>query len=277
VWPRSWTAAARRGTILAVPETEPADALAPVIVESFEAFANARLAYLRAPRPLLTKLLRKDALLFAMRGIQTADEFVEQAFAAHESSSEETMWGHAWQAAIAKVSPHTVGAGDLKTDRDGVLWIIEVKMGPQNAKSVEQDLRALRAKVRAESGVHHPGRKGVQAMYAFVRGAPRDKIEWHRSKTSTDADLDGFQYTHLVGLPFLRWVSADFTASALLAKLAARAAEIRSAREQCIADLKALLRQRLVEAGLEPTMAGVMALSDRLAQRKSRPADQSSA
>ncbi|MFN0147379.1 MAG: PmeII family type II restriction endonuclease [Dehalococcoidia bacterium] len=250
----------------------------PVIVEAFRAFVERRGAFYRAPAPILAHLLRKDVLLYALRGVKTADEFIDHAFPAYESSSEETMWGNTWHKAIANAAPRTVGGGDLRTERDGTLWIIELKLGPQNANAVAQDLRSLRAKVRAETE-HHPGRRSVDAMYAFVRGEPRDMRKTYWAKSPANKDIDGWSYQHMVGLPFLRWISADFDPAVLVERLSDVTAALPGLRERCLATLKEMLDERLRRAGLASDISGVMALSADLGTRRrnSSPKDQSSA
>jgi len=232
----------------------------PVILATFRDYTGRRLAFYRDPEKSLSAILRKDVLLYALRGVRSSDEFVEHAFSAYESSSEETMWGNAWQEAIAKVAPNTVGGGDLRAERDGILWIIQLKLGPQNASSQAQDIRVLQTKTRNEID-HHPGRRGVKAMYAIVRGAPRDDWKHFRSKSPANADIVGFQYQLMVGLPFLKWVSADFDPAALVEGLADSTSLIASARLQCIAALKSRLAATLRANSLGEDMASVMTLA----------------
>ena len=64
-------------------------------------FSAKRAAYYRDSSKInLRKLLGKDVIMFAARGVATAEEFVLEAFRACESSSEETVMGNLWQALI---------------------------------------------------------------------------------------------------------------------------------------------------------------------------------
>jgi hypothetical protein len=241
------------------PATAP---VAPLVLESFRGYLNRRLAhYERPPAQVLRTLLDKDALLYAFRGVATADEFVEQAFAAHESSSEETMWGHAWQAAIASVAPNTVGGGDLRTERDGTLWIIQLKTGTeQNSAAEAQDLRLLKTKVRQETD-HHPGRKNVKAMYAIIRGKARAEWRHYKATNPANADIDGFQYEYRVGADFLTWASAAITPAAMIEPFSVEIARVKTARQRCVEDAQRLLRQRLQDQGLPHDITGVLRLA----------------
>jgi hypothetical protein len=236
--------------------------VAPLVLESFRGYLARRLAYYQRPPALVLRtLLDKDVLLYAFRGVATPDELVEQAFAAHESSSEETMWGHAWQAAIAAVAPNTVGGGDLRTERDGTLWIIQLKTGTeQNSAAEAQDLRLLKTKVRQETD-HHPGRRNVKAMYAIVRGKPRTEWRHYRATNPANRDIDGFQYEYRVGADFLAWASAAITPAAMIAEFAEEIAAIKTARRHCIQAAQGLLRERLQKDDLPLDIAGVLRLT----------------
>ena len=243
------------------PPPDAAQTIQPVILSTFEAYVAGRLTFYRNPKKILNALLKKDTLLYALRGIRDSDEFIDHAFPAFESSSEETVWGNAWQEAIAKVAPNTVGGGDLRTERDGILWIIQLKMGAQNAGAQAQDIRVLQAKSLHEEREHHPGRKGVKAMYAIVRGRPTDKWDRYRSRTQANADINGFQYQLMVGFPFLEWISVEFDQQGLVRALSHITAEVPGARSECIVQLKAMLRERLSAAGLRDDLESVVTLA----------------
>jgi Type II restriction endonuclease EcoO109I len=251
----------------------------PVIVRTFAEYVQRRREFYENPSAVLKKLLLKDVLLYALRGVEDSDQFVDHAFPALESSSEETMWGNSWQQALANVAPNTVGGGDLRTEREGVLWIIQLKLGPQNASSQAQDLRILKAKVLNESRDHHPGRKGVKPMYAIVRGASRDEWRYVKGQSQANKDIESFGYQYMQGLAFLRWISADFDPAALVAALESQIGPVPDARAQCVRDLKVLLRERLASEGLGNSITDVLALADRNgpARRNSLTQDQSSA
>lgn len=232
-----------------------------LLVRSFEHYLRRRLEWYRAPKTVLRGLLRKDGLSFALRGIQTADEFAEQAFFAHEASSEETMMGNAWQATLAAISPNSVGGGDLRTERDGTLWIIQVKLSRgQNASAEAQDLRMLKTKIIAETD-HHPGRKNVKAMLGFVRGPSVDEWRTYRSKSAANRDIDMFQYQYKAGTEFLEWCSAGFAHASLIASLQPLTSQMQEARTACISAVRVLLRESLTDAGLGLSMTDVLQLT----------------
>jgi hypothetical protein len=233
-----------------------------LIRTAFEQYLSRRLAYYAAPKSVLRGLLRKNGLVYALRGVKSADEFAEQSFYAHEASSEETMLGNAWQAALAAISPNSVGGGDLRTERDGTLWIIQVKTSRgQNAGAEAQDLRMLKTKLVAETD-HHPGRRNVKAMLGFVRGPAADDWRTYRSQSRANADIDTFQYHYMAGATFLKWCSADFDNTRLLDVLREQIDQVRTARRACLAELQGLLRQQLSQVGMAPTMESVLRLME---------------
>jgi hypothetical protein len=231
---------------------------------AFEEYAAWRVDWYQHPG-LLRKLLARDLFPFVLRGTKDAFEFLEQSFFAHEAGSEETMIGNAWQAAITRISPNTVGGGDLRTERDGDLWIIQVKMSPkQNSSARAQDLRLLQNKLQRETD-HQPGRKSVKAMMAYLSGEPRSQWVFHRdrSKSGANRDIDGFQYQLMVGSAFFRWLGVDYQISTLLTELRLVGANVRQAREASLKRLEAELGNRLREEQLDSSMESLMALQER--------------
>lgn len=228
---------------------------------TFEEYAARRAAYYDDPA-LLDKLLDKNLLLFAFRGVRTSTAFVDQALPAHEASSEETMMGNAWQSAISTISPHVVGGGDLRMERDGYLWIIQLKMSPkQNSAAKAQDLRLLRDKVLNERD-HHPGRRGVKPMLAFLTGPSQDRWVTHRERSRANADIHGFGYQVMAGRAFLEWVGAEHDPAALVNHLAVSAARVAAARGRTIDRLKSELGDRLRQHGLPDTIESLMRLQE---------------
>ena len=118
-------------------------------------FAAARTRYYTDPAKVRVRdLLHKDVVMYAARGILTADEFVEEAFRAKESSSEETVMGNKWQQIIAAISDDTLDTGDLCTERDGDLYVCELKSqaNTTNSSSFPQELRELITNLRQPYG-----------------------------------------------------------------------------------------------------------------------------
>lgn len=245
------------------PATEP-ERIEQLLRGTFEDFVARRVAYYDDPR-LLSKLLDRNLLLFALRGIRDVSEFVEAALAAHEAASEETMLGNVWQAAIAEVAPHVVGGGDLRMERDGELWIVQLKMSPkQNSSATAQDIRILRNKILSERD-HHPGRRGVKAMMAFLTGDSQSHWMTHRSRSPANADIDGFQYQVMAGEAFFDWIGVKHDPIGLLRELQAMPERVRQAREDGAARLKAEIGALLADQGRPDSMLSIMELATRSA------------
>lgn len=251
------------------PTAEALPEIAPVILATFGDYLARRLAFYQDAPGILGNLLKKDVLLLAMRGLSTSDEFVEHAFTAFESSSEETMWGNAWQQAIARAAPGTVGGGDLRTERGDTLWIIQLKLGKQNSGAHAQDVRVLQSKVRQETD-HHPGRRNVKAMYAIIRGQPRKEWRHYKDNSPANKDIQGFQYQYMEGTAFLEWISADFAPALLVERLRVQSEQIRAAREGALEAVKERLRAELASAGYAADILGVMSLADDRGKHKRR-------
>ncbi len=237
------------------------DSAVPELIRlAFATYLERRQAFYANPAVIVRKLLRRDPMIYALRGVGSAEEFVESAFIAHEASSEETMMGNAWQAALAAIAPNSVGGGDLRTEREGTLWIIQVKMSRlQNSGAEAQDLRMLKAKLTAESD-HHPGRKNVKAMLGFVRGPFANEWRMHRSKSMANADIDGFQHQYMAGSAFLNWCSADFDQESLFGSLADEIGGVRDAREKCLIEVQRLVSELLTRSNLGADFKDVLRL-----------------
>lgn len=234
----------------------------PALLETaFRDYLDRRLAWYASPRSVLRGLLNKDGLSYALRGVRTADEFAEQAFYGHEASSEETMMGNAWQSALAAISPNSVGGGDLRTERDGTLWIVQLKTSRgQNAGAEAQDLRMLKTKIAQETD-HHPGRKNVMAMLGFVRGPSTDEWRTYRSKQAANADIDMFQYHYRAGTAFLKWCNAEFDQPALLNALRPKIELVQAARRTCLVEVQTLLQSRLVAGDRGTSITDVLEIT----------------
>jgi hypothetical protein len=234
----------------------------PVLLhQAFEAYLDRRLAWYARPKQVLRGLLDKDGFAYALRGIKTGDDFAEQAFYAHEAASEETMMGNAWQAALAAISPNSVGGGDMRTERDGILWIIQIKTSRgQNAGAEAQDLRSLKSKLAMETD-HHPGRKNVMPMMAFVRGPSVDEMRLFRATRAVNNDIDMFQFRYLAGTAFLKWCNAEYDQPALLTALSDRIGRVQGARSGCLAEVQALLRERLLLAGRTSSIESILEIT----------------
>lgn len=177
-------------------------------------FTENRIQYYTDPRKVITvdKLLGKDLVMFAARGVKTSDEFAAEAFRAIESSSEETVIGNTWQALIAEISADTIDTGDLTTVRDNTLWICQLKSQTNtvNASSFPQELRELKEKVRLQSRSRRASKQPVKAAYCVLRaGKSIDETRIYHPSADDRAnqDIDGFEYRYLQGKAFWRWLA----------------------------------------------------------------------
>lgn len=228
------------------------------------AFArNRRAFYETLP---LRRLLGKDVVMFAARGVRTADEFVEDAFHAVESSSEETVMGNTWQAIVASISDDTLDAGDLMCVRDGTLWCCELKSQENtvNSSSFPQELRQLKDKVEEQRHISRPTRLPVRAAFCVLRTRwPLDSKETYTSGPYDRAnrDLDGFTYRRLYGSAFWQWlVGTDGPEGLVTDTTRIDTEDVAEARAACLARLKDEMAQALDTRSLPRTIDGVLEL-----------------
>ena len=135
-------------------------------------FSAKRAAYYRDSSKInLKKLLGKDVIMFAARGVATAEEFVLEAFRACESSSEETVMGNLWQALIAAISSDTLDTGDMMTVRDGALYVCELKsqVNTTNSASFPQELRELKDKCETQRRFKRASNQQVLPAFCVLR------------------------------------------------------------------------------------------------------------
>jgi hypothetical protein len=226
-------------------------------------YVSKRLSYYRERPGLLDDLLKKDTMLWALRGAKDTDDWVGFALAAHESSSEETMMGNAWQHILTTISSSAVGAGDLMVDRDDELWVIEMKSQTNtlNSASRAQTLKTLKRKLLEQASVRAPRRRGVRAMIGVLRGDPVDRTQTYRSTRPEDRDIDGFQYREMVGAPFRAWLTGIANPAALIGQTDTRGQTLAAAREECRSRLTAALRARLAAKGLPDNITSILDLS----------------
>lgn len=158
----------------------------------------------------LKNLLQKDLTMFVARGVTTAESLLEEAFKAAESSSEETVMGIRWQRIIAQISTNTIDSGDLTTDRDGAVWVCEVKnqKNTTNSSSLPQELRSLRVRMNEISRRRRASNQPVKVALCITRDSnPKDVNRVFRSTSEETKDLDGFEYRYISGEKFWRWLT----------------------------------------------------------------------
>lgn len=208
----------------------------------------------------LKRILLKDIAMFAARGVTNAAEYVDSAFGAVESSSEETVMGSHWQRMLSEISANTLDTGDLTTVRDGTLWVCEVKSQPNtiNASSFPQELRGLRTRMEENLGRRRTSGQPVKAAYCILRdsrkgGAGIDEIRHYESSeiARENRDLDGFEYRYISGRHFWKWLTGFESEIALLMPLSDMSYEghkvslVReAAKERILSELRAGLKSR---------------------------------
>lgn len=215
----------------------------------------------------LDKLLSKDVLMFALRGASDADQYVDMAFAALESSSEETVMGNVWQEiALELAQPAVTEAGDMLAERDGILWAVEVKTQTNtlNARSKMQTIRVLKDTVERHSREQTVRRRKVKAVIGVIRGKSRDSFETYDNPPTDTAnpDLDGFCYRYLVGASFWKWLTGRDDISGLFTGIVGGESALLDARSAAISRLKQELNDKLSAAGHGSSISDVMALAN---------------
>ncbi|WP_296008577.1 PmeII family type II restriction endonuclease [uncultured Adlercreutzia sp.] len=230
-------------------------------------FAAKRTAYYRDPSKLnLKKLLAKDIIMFAARGVTSAEEFVTEAFHACESSSEETVIGNTWQAVVAAISSDTLDTGDMMTVRDGALYVCELKSqtNTTNSSSFPQELRELKDKCEAQRRFRRASNQEVRAAFCVLRDKKAvDEVRTYEpsERDMANRDIAGFQYRYLTGAAFWQWLTGYDSVEGLIDDVTLiHTGDVRAAREECLARLQEEMRAALAEHGLDGSMNSVVAL-----------------
>ena len=244
--------------------SEPAPTPREIVVAELKTFAQERVAWYGDPTKVsLKKLLGKDVVMLAARGALTADEFVEEAFHALESSSEEGVMGKLWQRTIAKLSSNTLDTGDLTTERDDALWVCELKTqeNTTNSASVVQGLRNLKAKQAEAKRPRRGSSIPIKAAFCVNRGPAKDEMRTYDNPSPQDMDLKGFEYRYIVGSSLWEWLTGFETPQQLLGHLDdLDVAAIRAARAACLARLKKEMADALSERKLGDSISDVLRL-----------------
>ncbi len=231
---------------------------------ALQEYAERRLHFYRVKK--LGDLLTKDVLMFALRGVASSEAFVEQAFAALESSSEETNMGTTWQKILKDLSyPAVIDAGDILAERESALWVVEVKSQTNtlNSSSLPQTLRSLKERIEYHRSFQQARRQPVKATIGVMRGRESDQeLTFTSTGTRTEnRDLDGFTYRYLVGPAFWRWLTGRPSILSLIGDFSAEAASLAEARARCLANIQAEMRELLAKHDLSPTIASVIKLT----------------
>lgn len=238
--------------------------------EELSKFAAKRKRWYEDKRAInLSLLMQKDVVMFASRGVADADEFVLEAFRAKESTSEETVMGTLRQEICAAVSADTLDTGDMTTQREGDIYVCELKSQPNtvNSSSFPQELRELRDKCETLKRFRRAGRQRVLPAFCVMR-SPKPVDEWrvyHPAERDTvNADLDGFEYRYLSGSSFWNWLIGLDSVDDLIADFAnVNLDGVVEARRACIDRLRAEMHLALAEEGLGTSMNDVLELRRR--------------
>lgn len=230
-------------------------------------FSLNRASYYRDKSKInLKKLLSKDVVMFAARGIDNAHDFVEEAFRACESSSEETVMGNTWQSIITAISSDTLDTGDMMTVRDGALYVCELKSqsNTTNSASFPQELRELKDKCEAQRRFRRASKQEVKPAFCVLRN--NKSIDEERTyhpddRDQANRDIDGFQYRYLAGSAFWRWLTGFDSVEGLVDDTSRIViGDVKQAREECRARLQKEMSDALAEHNLGTSMDDVLEL-----------------
>lgn len=204
--------------------------------------------------------------MFALRGVTTAAEFVEATFSALESSSEETSMGTAMQGIGKELAwPSVIDAGDIMAEREGALWIIEVKSQTNtlNAASLASTIRSLKTRVERHASYRPATRQPIKAMIGVLRGPELDQtkiyaVPEHRTENRA---LHGFSYRYLVGRAFWSWLTGHPSIVPLLGDFREISAEVSLARQKAVERLQVDMYSALTAKQLTQDIYGVLRLA----------------
>lgn len=248
--------------------TNPSDiqnAASAVVQNAITEYISKRHEFYRTRR--LEHLLGKDVVMFALRGVETAAEFVDAAFAAHESSSEEGPMATAWTTILKGLATMpVVEGGDLLAEDADTLWIIQIKNSTTTFTNPArvQTLRELQERVAHHKTFAMTKRKPVKAMIGVIRGPdydnPNERYEGKRTRTE-NADIKGFTYRYIVGRPFWRFLTGRSGVLDLMPDWENDGRRLAAARTECVGRLKLAMRDELIRTGYKSDIRGVIALA----------------
>lgn len=242
-------------------EDEAESKAASVVQQALREYAQARIASYQ--QLTLERLLTKDVLMFAMRGVETSRDFIDSAFAAFESSSEETRMGTTWQQIFNGLATKAVDLSDLLVEKDDDLWVVEVKsqINTTTGRFKPSLYRELRDRVLQYSRAQRSRRGKVRAMIGVTRGPATDReIVCDYPPRSPYADLNGFTIRYMVGPPFLRWLIGRPSILSLVGDVSDAARSVRDARSECLERLHEEMEQLLAQRGDDRSMQAVLDL-----------------
>lgn len=214
----------------------------------------------------LSKLLQKDVVMFAARGVDCAEEFVNEAFRACESSSEETVMGNTWQSIITAISADTLDTGDMMTVRDGALYVCELKSqtNTTNSSSFPQELRELKEKCEAQRRFRRASNQEVLPAFCVLRNK-KSVDEWREYDPDVhdiaNQDLRGFKYRYLAGSAFWHWLTGFDSVEGLVDNIKRiDVGNVQQARQECVSRLHKEMNEALSNYNLGSSMSDVLEL-----------------
>ncbi|RYP97056.1 Type II restriction endonuclease [Bifidobacterium pseudolongum subsp. globosum] len=162
----------------------------------------------------LPQLLGKDVLLFAARGVTTASAFVDEAFRAAESSSEETVMGSTRQE-LAILLSNSADTGDMTVVRDGVKYYCEMKSqtNTTNFGSLAAVLQELKYDVDNDRSRAHRTvtnqRVGAALLISRSSKTVDEERVFHCDSIAKQpySMLEGFTYRFISGRAMWQWVA----------------------------------------------------------------------
>lgn len=238
-----------------------------VAYEKLSEFAENRIAWYGDKKKIcLKKLLAKDVVMFAARGVKSAEEFVVEAFHACESSSEETVMGTTWQSIITAISSDTLDTGDMMTVRDDALYVCELKSqtNTTNSSSFPQELRQLKEKCEAQKRLKRASNQKVLPAFCVLRHE-KSIDEWREYdpdiRDLANQDIKGFRYRYLAGAAFWQWLTGFDSVEGLVTNTSKiNVGNISEARAECLVRLQDEMHSALEENDLGDSIADVLEL-----------------
>lgn len=238
-----------------------------IAYDKLSEFARNRISWYRNKSKIsLSKLLGKDVVMFASRGVATAEEFVVEAFHACESSSEETVMGTTWQSIIAAISSDTLDTGDMMTVRDNALYVCELKSqtNTTNSSSFPQELRELKDKCEAQRRFRRASNQEVLPAFCVLRNK-KAIDEWRTfdpdARDIANQDIRGFKYRYLAGSAFWQWLTGFDSVEGLVDDIGRiKTGNVREARQECLGRLQLEMAEALNDNNLGNSISDVLEL-----------------
>lgn len=214
----------------------------------------------------LGELLRKDILMMAVRGVTSADDIVEETFAAFTSSSEETAMGNTRQWIITELSERSIDLSDLVRQDADALWIIETKSQENTLTGTYrwEAIRRLRDRIDQYRRRHRPARqRRIKGVLGVFRGPDRNEdIVVDLPHDHDFYHLNGFVYRYMVGRPFWMWLTGRPGINSLVESIDELGESVRQARMSALARLKGEMEDWLAPLSPDRDVRTILRLID---------------